>query len=297
MAKFFLIVLIWILAGCQTQPARNSSSVNRVISLSPNITETIYALGQQRKLVGVTDFCKYPPQARQKAHIGGFVNPNIEKIIALQPDLLIGLPSHHNLAHKLRNQPFKFVMLPDDRLQDVFFTIDSLGHLLGCQKQAVALVKRIKDSLQYYRQRALKAEQFSPLAMLVIGRDPGSTTHLTVVGPHTFIDSVWTLVGGRNAFADLPAKYAQVNRENVLLRQPDIIIEFRFNTSWNARKDSLNLRSWQSFASIPAVKNRQIYVLTGNYTLIPGPRIYKLAADFCRVVESFFAGKAPQRIK
>jgi len=287
--RTIFIIAMMILAGCQKQPARNASfSVQRVVSLSPNITEIIYALGQQDKLVGVTDFCKYPPQAQRKPHIGGFVNPNIEVIIGLHPDVLIGLPSHLNLAHKLQNEPFKFVLLPDDQLNDVFFTIDSLGRLLNCEARAKKLNESIRDSLQFYRMRSLKIETFRPSAMLVIGRDPGSTTHLTVVGPHTFIDSVWTLMGGLNAFADLPAKYAQVNRENILLKQPDLIIEFRFNEQWNAHKDSLNRKSWKSFKSIPAVKNGQIFVLTGNYTLIPGPRIYKLAKDYNRIIRNFF---------
>ncbi len=290
--KTLLIFLLMILAGCVRQPASKSSmAINRIISLAPNITEILYALGQQKKLVGVTDFCKYPPQARQKTHIGGFVNPNIEAIIGLKPDLLIGLPSHADLQEKLRNEHLRFVLLPDDRLDDVYFTIDSIGNLLGCAKKAQHLIKMIRDSIRFYRQRALHIERFRPSAVLVVGRDPGSTTHLTVVGPHTFLDSIWTLLGGKNAFADLPTKYAQINRENILLKQPDIIVEFRYNQPWNARKDSLNLRSWQSLSMIPAVQNKQIYVLTGNYTLIPGPRIYKLAKDYYRIIDQFFSHK------
>ena len=290
--RYFVIAVLMILAGCQTQPAGQSSNkIQRIVSLSPNITEIIYALGQQDKLVGVTDFCKYPPQATKKQHVGGFVNPNIETIISLKPDVLIGLTSHRDLAHKLQNEHLRFVLLPDDRLKDVFFTIDSLGRLLGCEAKARPIVKAIQDSLNYYRQQSLRVERFHPKAMLAIGRDPGSTTHITVVGPHTFLDSVWTLMGGKNVFADLPAKYAQVNRENILLKQPDLIIEFRFGEQWNAWKDSLNRRSWQSFAGIPAVKNGQIYVSTGTYTLIPGPRIYKLAADYSRMIQRFFSGQ------
>ena len=290
--QYFVIAILTILAGCQTQPAGQSSGkIRRIVSLSPNITEIIYALGQQDKLVGVTDFCKYPPQATKKRHIGGFVNPNIETIVSLKPDVLIGLPSHADLAQKLQNEHLKFVLLPDDRLADVFFTIDSLGRLLGCETKARHVIKAIQDSLRYYRRQSLAAERFPPKAMLVIGRDPGSTTHITVVGPHTFIDSVWTLMGGKNIFADLPVKYAQVNRENILLKQPDLIIEFHFGKQWNAHKDSLNRRSWQSFTGVPAVKNGQIYVLTGTYTLIPGPRIYKLAADYNRIIQHFFQNK------
>ncbi len=292
-----LFVFLLILGGCKTQSARDVSakSIKRIISLSPHITEILYALGQQNKLVGVTDYCQFPPQAKQKEHIGGFLNPNLEKIISLRPDLLIGVPSNAELAHKLAGEHFKAVLLPNDQLNDLFFTIDSLGRLLHCPTKAKQLVKTIQDSLDYYRQKAKLLSRRHLTAMLVIGRDPGSTTHLTVVGPHTFIDSIWTLVGGKNVFNDLPARYAQVNRENVLLKQPRIIIEFKFNEQWNARKDALNKKEWQSLEQIPAVKFGNIYVLTGNYTLIPGPRVYKLAGDYYHILQTWASQKKGQR--
>ncbi len=250
------------------------------------MTEILYALGQEKRLVGVTDYCQYPPQAKEKEHIGGFLNPNLEKIIALHPDLLLGVPANAELARKLAAEHLPVVMLPNDQLKDIFFTIDSLGHLLNCPARAHQLHKSIRDSLLFY-QRKVRALKHGVLrAMLVIGRDPGATTHLTVVGPHTFIDSLWSFMGGVNVFSDLPAKYAQVNRENVLLKQPQIIIEFKFNQPWDAQKDSLNKKEWQDLGHIPAVQTGNIFVLTGNYTLIPGPRVYLLAKDFYHVMRA-----------
>ncbi len=280
--------LIIILGGCQTQPARNFSQpkFRRIISLSPHMTEILYALGQEKRLVGVTDYCQYPPQAKAKEHIGGFLNPNLEKIIALHPDLLLGVPANADLARKLAAENLPVVMLPNDQLKDIFFTIDSLGRLLGCASRAHQLHQSIRDSLLFYQRKAQALNHGVLRAMLVIGRDPGTTTHLTVVGPHTFIDSLWNFMGGVNVFSDLPAKYAQVNRENVLLKQPQLIIEFKFNQPWDAQKDSLNKKEWQNLGHIPAVQMGNIFVLTGNYTLIPGPRVYLLAKDFYRVIRA-----------
>ena len=287
--KLYLVFLfaLFLLAGCKTQPAvLPKKSVQRIISLSPHITEIIYALQQQDKLVAVSDFCSYPPQVKQKQRIGGLLNPNLEKILLLKPDILIGTPAHASLAAKLKASHLPVILLPNDRLKDVFFTIDSLGRLLDCEKQARFLVQTIRDSLDFYRNLAKQLMPQKPSAALIIGRDPGSVRHLTVVGPHTFLDSLWIMLGGKNIFSDLKVKYAQVGQESFLTRKPQIIIEFKFKEQWNARKDSLNRLEWQSLSEIPAVQKGHIFVLTGDYTLIPGPRIYLLARDYYKILRT-----------
>ncbi len=281
---FLLIILS--LAGCSEQSAgSHKKQIKRVISLSPHITEILYALGQQDKLVAVSDFCAYPPEVQQKERIGGLLNPNLEKILLLHPDALLGTPAHASLKAKFKTQQIPVILLPNDQLKDVFFTIDSIGSLLNCQAQAKKLVQSIKDSLNYYRRLAQQEVRFSPKAALIIGRDVGSVRHLTVAGPHTFLDSLWTLMGGQNIFADLGVRYSQVGQESFLIRKPEVIIEFKFKESWSAQRDSLNRLEWQPLAEIPAVKQGHIFVLTGDYTLIPGPRIYRLARDYLEILK------------
>ncbi len=285
---FLVVVLVLMLlgAGCNQQPApaQQKTQVKRIISLSPHVTEILYVLGQQDKLVGVTDYCSYPPQAAKKPHIGGLLNPNIERIILLKPDVLIGVPAHQSLAEKLKKQGLTTVLLPNDQLTDVFFTIDSLGRLLNCRKQAKALIRSLKDSLNHYQRLAHSLTPENRCAALVIGREPGTVRHITIVGPHTFLDSVWTLVGGKNVFDDLPVGYTQVGQEALLTKQPDIIIELRINEQWDSQKELQNFKEWQPLSEVRAVQKRNIFVLTGNYTLIPGPRLYLLAKDFYHIL-------------
>ncbi len=287
---FLVVVLVLMLlgAGCNQQPApaQQQTQVKRIISLSPHVTEILYALGQQDKLVAVTDYCSYPPQASKKPHIGGLLNPNIERIILLKPDVLIGVPAHQALAEKLKKQGLTTVLLPNDQLTDVFFTIDSLGRLLNCEKQAKALIRTLKDSLSHYQRLAHSLNPENRRAVLVIGREPGTVRHITVVGPHTFLDSVWTLVGGKNVFNDLPVAYTQVGQEALLTKQPDIIIELRINEQWDSQKELQNFREWQPLFEVRAVQKRNIFVLTENYTLIPGPRLYLLAKDFYHILRN-----------
>lgn len=282
------LVLLALIGACSNHAEKKDvSATQRIISLSPHLTEMVYALHQEEKLIAVTDFCLYPPQAQTKEKIGGFLNPNLEKLIALKPDLLIGTPAAADLAARLRAQQIRTILLPNDTADDVFTTIDSLGRILGCRSQADSLKTLLLDSLNNYTKQAADNFHIHPTAVLVIGRDAGVTRNITVCGPGTFITSIWELAGGQNAFADLPSKYAQVSREALLTRNPQIIIEFKFNEIWNDQKDTLNIQEWQDLASIMAVERKQIYALSGNYTLIPGPRLYLLAKDFYKIIKHY----------
>ncbi len=283
-------ILIFV-SACEDKGSKHVKIPERIISLSPHTTEIIYALNRQDRLIAVSDFCIYPPEAEQKEKIGGLLNPNIEKILLLKPQLIIGTPAHSEIAEKLKQTDIKFILLNNDSVNDALKTIDSLGAVLNAKKNADSLQNAIQDSLSFYEDKARQNFTEKTGAMLVIGRDAGTTRNITVAGPNTFLTSIWERVGGINSFNDLPARYAQVNREALLTKNPDIIIEFRFNESWNRQKDMFNLNEWQSLGSVKAVSNGHIYVLTGDYTLIPGPRLHLLARDYYRILSNFYDKK------
>ncbi len=285
MKYFWIIVFVFIWSACTQQPPQTSAS-QRVVSLSPHITEIIYALGQQDKLVAVSDFCSYPPEAQAKEHIGGLLNPNLEKILSLQANLFIGTPAHNDLAEKLAKQGLKSVLLPNDRLEDIFSSIDSVGTLLHCSQKARALNQAIHDSLTVYRIAAKRFKRTNPRALFVIGREPGTLRKLTIASGQTFLSQVWEALGGSNAFGTLSMKYVQINREALLENNPDLIIEFRYKEAWNAQKQEQLVHEWQSLGRLQAVQEKNIFVVTKDYTLIPGPRIYKLAADYVHIMKN-----------
>ncbi len=280
---FFSLFIIFFSCTQQPQP---ETAVQKVVSLSPHITEIIYALGQQDKLVAVSDFCNYPPEAQAKEKIGGLLNPNLEKILGLQANLFIGTPAHQDLAEKLAKQHLKTVLLPNDRLEDIFTTIDSIGTLLQCPKQAKALNHSIHDSLSFYQTAAKQFTHKNTRALLVIGREPGGLRKITIASGQTFLSQVWDELGGSNAFGRLSMKYVQINREALLESNPDVIIEFRYKESWNAQKQAGLIEEWQGLNRLQAVQSKHLFALTKDYTLIPGPRIYKLAADYYRIMKN-----------
>jgi len=277
----FLLLAVF---SCSPSHKTENQTTTRIISLSPHITEIIYALGQQNKLAAVSDFCTFPPQTSEKEHIGGLLNPNIEKMASLKADLFIGTPAHFELSKKLEHLHLRSVLLPNDRLQDIFTAIDSIGILLNCRQAADSLVRSIKDSLAFYQKKARMLSKH-PSALLVIGREPGSARKIMVAGPSTFLNEVWELSGGKNVFPALPADYAQVSLEALLKNNPNLIIEFKFKEKWDEKKNQINQSEWTELNQLMAVRDKQIYVLNGDYTLIPGPRIYLLARDYYTILQ------------
>jgi iron complex transport system substrate-binding protein len=281
--NIFYLIVFCLLIACPSYQSKSTQQVQRVISLAPNITEMIYALNQQSRLVAVTDYCNYPPEAKSKGTIGALLNPNLEKIISLKPELLIGTSAHSELAIKLASKRLKTILLPNDTVDEILMSIDSIGILLDCREQAEQLVQSIKDSIDEYHIYTDSLSAKRPRAMLVLGREPGTTRNIGVIGSHNYMDSLWTLMGGINLFGDLNTKFAQVSREIIIQRNPDLIIEFKIEDEWDTEKTKINLEEWQDLHLVKAVNKNQIYVIPHEYAFIPGPRIYLLAKSYANI--------------
>ena len=281
--KIILFCLIFFLfLSCTTQQQR-SSKEQRIISLAPSITEILYALELDEKVVGVTEYCTFPAEVKKKEVVGGLLNPNLEKIASLRPTLILATCSNEQLKTKVSDPNIKIVLLPENSVQDLYFSIDSIAVLNGVQKRAKALISAIQDSLQKY---TLHHVSKRPEAILVLGRDPGTTSNIGLSGPGAFINELWEACGGLNAFADMPGSFSQVNREDVLSRNPNIIIEFKTISNWNKSMLKGLKEEWQDL-QIDAVKKGNIYVLNGINYLVPGPRIYLLAREYYNILQKY----------
>ncbi len=275
----YLLLVFLIVFGCQDDKTTLQPG-NGFISLSPHITEIVYAIGGEDHLAGITDFCDYPPVTAEKARIGGLLNPNIEKIISLKPAFLIGLPSHRDLAVKLSPYGLDIHMLPNETIEDVLLTIDSVGVLTGRRQAAAELTTRLRESLYPAAQKPHDA----PRAMLVIGRTDGTPRNITVAGPGTFIHEIWERAGGRNLFADLSTRYSIVSREAILTRNPEVILEFRPLPDASEEQVALIKSEWNTLGALEAVKKGNIFILTNRAYLIPGPRMSLLNRECIKII-------------
>jgi len=266
------------LIACSGSETQNTDSGKRIISLSPHITEILFELGEQENIIAVTDFCKYPEAALKIEKIGGLLNPDIEKIVTLNPTYIFGVPAHEKLNQELQKFNLKINMIPNENLSDVFNTIKIIGKTLHRSPQALALISSIKDSLT-----KLRCESPGLQAMLIIGREGGTLRNITVAGKNTFIDEIWHLVGGVNIFNDLPSRYGTVNLEAIIERNSDVIIEFDMQGDHAVIRQSIS-DEWDLLKNVAAIKNGHLFVIKGNHGLIPGPRVVLLAQDFKKIV-------------
>jgi len=159
----------------------------------------------QDQLVAVTSFCRYPEEATHKEKIGGLLDPNIEKMIALKPTHLFGVPSHKELDQELAKFGLNITMIPNECVADVLSSIEIIAKKTGRQKQAERLIKTITQELDSFRLDEAESHRIS--AVLIIGREQGTLRNITVAGNNTYLDEIWQLVGGSNCYADLPTRY------------------------------------------------------------------------------------------
>lgn len=280
--KTVLILLTFAIVSCSTKEKETLQS-KRIISLAPNITEILFALNLGERVIGVTEYCTYPAEALSKQNVGALFNPNLEKIAALKPDLIFATESNIQLNAKLDNKRIKVVLLPERTVEDVYLAIDSIGVLTGKKQQAGTLIASIKDSLALYKGAATTQK---PSAILVLGRDENSTRNIGISGPGAFINELWEFAGGVNAFPDMPGSFTQVNREDLLFRDPQIIIEFK-NSETRADSSEKQLKNEWLDLNISAVKNGNIFVISGVSYLVPGPRIYLLLKEYEKILRLY----------
>jgi len=277
---WIIFILIVFGLGCQKKYSREKDL--RIISLSPHITEIIYAIKADERLLAVTDYCRYPVAAREKEKIGGLIDPNIEKIVSLKPTHLFGVPAHAELNENLGQFGLQIHMYPNETWQDMLATIDSIARETGYQQQGRALRQELAASLDSVK---VSNDARRPAVMLLIGHEAGSLRNATVAGPNTFIDEMLNTAGGRNIYMDLGMRYGTVNIESMLTRKPDLIIDLMMNDTRGIQRIAVNA-TWSVLSSTPAVQKGQIFSVAGDHTMIPGPRMLWLAQDFRAVMDS-----------
>ena len=247
----------------------------RVICMSPAIAEIVFAIGAGPRVVGVSEHTAWPPEATELPICGGFYNPNYERMLDLRPDLVISQGEASDLRKFARTNGIELELVSLATLDAVLSDIERLGALLQVQPQARRVVDGMRRRLDAVRARVRGRPVVSVL--LVTGHDEGSLRNLYAVGPHTFLNDLIEVAGGRNAFADLPVEYGVVNKEAIIERRPDVIVELRGLGGDEARAQAQVRALWASFGTLPAVQNDRVYAVDSTYALIPGPRVVDLA--------------------
>lgn len=257
-----------------TKPVRNLTKMQkkpeRIVSLAPNLTEILFALGLDEKIVAVSNHSDYPPEAANKKRVGTFWQPNIEAVIAARPDLIItlGFEQQRNLAGRLKRIGYNGLTLNIEKVGELFEAIERIGAATGMQYQAKELVGGIRKNLG--KLSALVGKYDRVRVLWIIQREP-----LRVAGCNTFINEIIELAGGENAIGPTIHKYPPIGAEQVIACEPDVIIEPAMGQEDPAGQRDKALQYWSRFKNVPAVKNGRIYVIDGDTVSRLGPRLYE----------------------
>lgn len=236
----------------------------RIVSMAPSHTEILYALGLGDKVVGVTEYCDYPPEAQEKPKVGGFSNIDLEQVVGLNPDLVLGTDIHaQSVGPALVERGLKVVLINPETVDDVLDKIVLVGRATGREEAAVALAGELRSRIEATMAKAQKAEH-KPRVYWELSND------LYTAGPGSFIDDLITRAGGVNIAANAGEQWPQLNLEALILADPEVIILADHPYGETAE----GVKARPGWADISAVKNgRIVEVLDSNLVSRPGPRV------------------------
>ena len=254
-----------------------SHTYERIICMIPSVTESVFALGCGDRVVGVTDFCNYPSEAKQKTRVGGFFNPNYERILVLKPDLIITLGKSEKITNFCQRHGIAVLHVEMDSLAKIYIDLIRIGAALDCVDRAVELCHNIKDSLNTIRSRV--ANRKPKRVFYCMNRTAGTLAGLHTIGRSSqFINELIEIAGGENVFTDLAPGSTRISKEALLQRQPEVIIEPHPGENLGDAEKTKFLTEWQRMGSLPAVRDGNVYFSTEDYFMIPGPRLAQTAA-------------------
>ncbi|RLE28013.1 MAG: ABC transporter substrate-binding protein [Acidobacteria bacterium] len=286
--RAFGMLLAVLLLGCGVEELRTVSagpSPERIISMSPALTETLFALGLGDRVVGVTQFCFYPEDALALPKIGGYLDPNWEAIVALEPDLVVLMESHTGAESHLNGLGIPTIRINQQGVGDILDSFEQLAGVCGVSGRGEALRLEVEENLE--RISILVAGRPEPRVIVSAGRPPGSGRLKTVwaAGPGSFFDDVLSLAGGVNVVpGGVAGAYPEISLEGLLQLDPDDIIDVIPELEASGMDAGTALDDWQGLRSLRAVREGRVHVLGRHSLSIPGPRVAEVVEAFAKVL-------------
>ena len=250
----------------------------RVVSLSPNLTESMYAIGADDLLVGVTDFCKYPPPVAAKPKIGGIINPVLERVVALKPDLVLAARGNDpQFLKRLRDMKIEVAGFDPQSIDDVVALLGKLGRVCGREDASAKAVAALNQRLASIKAGVKPPAGAPPRVLFILEWQP-----LFVAGPKSFVADMIRMGGGVNlatganlaAGANADSPWPQVSAESMIALDPQIIIFAKMQGAGvDTAKVIAGMRKDAAWKNVSAVKNNRIYAVDDDLVTIPGPRL------------------------
>jgi iron complex transport system substrate-binding protein len=287
-----LSILVTVFTGCQPEfvPGTYIDDMGREVSIDkvpqrivshvPSITETLFALGLGDRVVGVSDYCDYPEEAKLKPSIGDYYNPCIETIVAQAPDLVLtdGEGLTEDIIPQLENLGITCVVINPKSIDGILKDIELLGKITGVEKEARALVSEMSSRLAQIASRAEDA----PRVRVFYVFDATDLNNPWTAGPGSFVDALVTMAGGENIAAKAHGAWVQFSIEQLVSADPEIIMVDTIHGTAIVSEEEL--RAHPAWREITAVKQGKIYMVNGDLVNRSGPRIIQGLEEIARAI-------------
>jgi iron complex transport system substrate-binding protein len=264
-------VVALTLAEEQTSPRpATDTTAARIVSLIPAVTEMLFAIGAGPQVAAVSSFDIYPPEVKKLPRVGALIDPDIEKILSLHPDLVIVFATQTTLREQLERARVPLYVYNHAGLPDVFTTLRDIGVRVGKGKAASDLAATLERRIEAVRKRV--AGRARPKTLVVFDREKLSLRGIYASGGVGFIHDMVTAAGGDNVFADVKQQAVQATTELIIARRPDVILELRGDPIERTLR-AKEIGVWSALGSLPAVRSSRVYLIDQQMTVVPGPRV------------------------
>jgi iron complex transport system substrate-binding protein len=263
-----VLALAALAAACGRAPesaAPAPAPTRRIVSLTPALTETLFALGLGDRVVGVTRYCDYPPEAARLPKAGGYADPDVETVLSLEPDLVLVSPNVGNRdgVLALRRAGVRVEVVEAERLEETYAVLERVGVLCGVPERGRALAARVRAQVE--AAAASVRGRPRPRVLFCLQTEP-----LVAAGRDTLPAELLALAGGDNV-VDAP-RYPQIGIEAVVAAGPEVVLQTRMDLG-DAQAEAGLRAFWSRWGTVPAVANGRVHVLDATPALRPGPRV------------------------
>ena len=270
-------------------PAVNNTAAakgdyRRIVSMAPSITETLYTLGLSDRLVGVTRYCTYPPEAQRLPKVGGFLDPNFEAIVALKPDLVIMLEEHEQWLPGFQKLGLRTTVVCHKYIEGIIESLRTVADVCGVDDRGRRAADDVQSRLDRVRQKTAGARR--PRVMISIDRiqASGGLVDVYIAGNDRYFDKMIELAGGENVAHRALARFPIVSTEGVMRMNPEVIVDLVSGIESHDFRPEQTLADWQGLENVDAVKQHRIYAFNRDYSTVPGPRFIRFVEDLAQLL-------------
>ena len=287
-----LLLSLCLVAGCrQAQPrARTEPRPQRIVSLSPSVTEILYGIGAWPQVVAVSQFCTYPEDVKNKPRVNGWDKTNLEQVMALKPDFVIGVDAQEPfLRDKLTGLGVRSLFVKSQTLAEIMASMGEIGRGTGHEQEATDLVAKTQSEIEAVRKAV--GDRPHPRVLCVVDRVPGTIRDLYTATKGSYLDELISIAGGESIAPQAEHGYGKINKEAVLTLNPEVIIDMVQGSKGNFGEDPIAV--WNELAEVRAVREKRIFPLRDPSVIHPSQFVGHTALLFARALhpESFSDAK------